>query len=154
MVSEPQVEFDRSVLGMEVEMGTFEVTRERILTFDRAVGETNPLFTDDEAARKAGYDSIIAPPTFVNLFVYPGPGSPGRPDPKIQHGTFGAQAGQALEYRLPVKPGDTIRAVTSLEDVYAKTGRSGTMVFAVWKTEMTNQAGEVVAISRESSFRR
>lgn len=150
MTNELQIEFDRSVLGQEVEGGTIEVTREQILAFVKAIGETNPLYTDDEAARKAGYDSIIAPPTFVNVFR----GNAQRPDPKIKHGTLTFFANQAVEFRLPVKPGDTIHSVSSLEDVYAKTGRAGTMVFEVWKTEMTNQHGQVVAISRDSTVHR
>ncbi|MBF8267473.1 MAG: dehydratase [Dehalococcoidia bacterium] len=150
MTSETQVEFDRAVLGKTLEIGPFPVTREHILAFTRAVGETNPLYTDDEAAREAGHDSIIAPPTFVNVFII---GSK-RPDPKIQHGTLSFLASQALECCLSVKPGDTLRLFTSLEDVYAKTGRAGTMVFAVWKTEVVNQKAEVVAVARESFVRR
>ncbi len=150
MTSQTQVEFDRSVLGQTVESGPFPITRERIDAFAKSAGETNPLYTDDEAAKAAGYDSIIAPPTFVNVFIIGG----NRPDPKIQHGKLSFFASQALEYRLSVKAGDTLRGVTSLEDVYAKTGRSGTLVFAVWKTELVNQDGETVAVARESSVRR
>ena len=72
----------------------------------------------------------------------------------MKFGTLGFHSGQNLENRLPVSPGDTIRAVTSLEDVYPKTGRAGTMVFIVWKTELTNQSGAVVAVARESFVRR
>ena len=144
------IEFDRSILGQQIHGESVLVTREKILAFARAVGETNPLYTDDDAARRAGYPSLIAPPTFVN-FARRGAA---RPDPKIKHGTLSFFANQTLECLLPVKPGDTIRSVTSLEDVYAKTGRSGTMVFEVWKTEMINQDGQVVAISRDSTVHR
>jgi peptidyl-tRNA hydrolase len=37
-----------------------------------------------------------------------------------------------------------------LKDVYAKTGRSGTMVFMVWETTFRNQKGDVVADVQES----
>ena len=144
------VEFDRSVLGREVVGEAVVVTREKILAFAKAVGETNPLYTDDEAAQRAGYPSLIAPPTFVNSVRR----NAARPDPKIKHGTLTFFANQTIECHLPVKPGDVIRSVTSLEDVYAKTGRSGTMVFEVWKTEMINQDGEVVAVNRESTVHR
>ncbi len=150
MTIEPVVEFDRTVLGKEVEGESVVVTREKILAFARAVGETNPLYTDDDAARQAGYPSLIAPPTFINSIRR----DVVRPDPKIKHGTLTFFASQALEFHLPVKPGDIIRSVTSLEDVYAKTGRSGTMVFEVWKTEMLNQQGQVVAVSRQSMVHR
>ena len=150
MVTEPIVEFDRSILGLEVDGGTFEATKERILRFVKAVGETNPIFSDEQAAKEAGYDSVIAPPAFANLCIL---GSE-RPDPKVQFGNLSFFAGQALEYHLPIKPGDKITARTALEDVYPKTGRSGTMVFIVWRTVLTNQKGEVVATARESFVRR
>lgn len=149
MTTDADVEFDRSVLGKVIEAGPHEVTRDRIVAFARAVGETNPVYTDDEAARQAGYPSIVAPPTFVNFFVM---GS--RPDPKIQHGTLSFHSGQNIECYSPVRPGDSLRSRTQLEDVYAKTGRSGTMVFAVWRTDVVNQHDEVVAAVRESFVRR
>ena len=150
MTSQPHVEFDRSVLGKEIDNGSFEVTRERVLAFARAIGEVSSIYSDDSVAQAAGYPSLIAPPTFVNTFIM----GAGRPDPKIEHGTLTFHAGQSLECLLPIKPGDSIRTITSLDDVYAKTGRSGTMVFAVWKTQMFNQNGEVVAVSKESFVRR
>jgi hypothetical protein len=33
-----------------------------------------------------------------------------------------------------------------VHDVYEKTGRSGTMVFIVFRTTLTNQRGEMVAV--------
>jgi hypothetical protein len=33
-----------------------------------------------------------------------------------------------------------------VHDVYEKTGRSGTMVFIVFRTAVTNQRGEMVAV--------
>ena len=33
--------------------------------FALAIGDTNPIYTDDAAARAAGYDGVTAPPTFV-----------------------------------------------------------------------------------------
>ena len=150
MIENFEIEFDRTVLGQEVVGESMEVTREKMLAFARAVGETNPLYTDDDAARRAGYPSIIAAPTFVNCARR----SVVRPDPKIQHGTLRFFANQALEFYLSVVPGDVIHSVTSLEDVYAKTGRSGVMVFEVWRTEMVNQHDQVVAVSRESTVHR
>ena len=150
MVSEPVVEFDRSVLGQEIDGGTFEIDGAKLQAFAEAVGETNPIYSSEEAAKAAGYDSIIAPPAFLNTLII---GS-GRPDPKVDFGTLTFHSGQALEVYCPVKAGDTIRAVTSLEDIYAKTGRSGTMVFIVWKTTLINQEDAQVAVARESFVRR
>ena len=48
------IDFDRSVIGVEVEVGTHEADKERMMAYARALGETNPLYLDEEAA-KAGY---------------------------------------------------------------------------------------------------
>ena len=53
-----------------------------------------------------------------------------------------------------MRPGDTLETKTKLKEVYAKTGRSGKMVFAVWETSLTNQNGDTVALVRESFVRR
>ena len=50
--------------------------------------------------------------------------------------------------------GDQLTASSHLKDVYAKTGRSGTMVFVVWETTFRNQHGDVVAEVQESFARR
>jgi acyl dehydratase len=41
------------------------VGREKVREFARAVFATNPLNFDPEAARAAGYDDVVAPPTFA-----------------------------------------------------------------------------------------
>lgn len=145
-----EIKFDRSLLGVEHPGGRSEVTREAILTFCQAVGETNPIYTDPEAARAAGYDDIIAPPTFCNLFV----SGIGRPDIKLEFGDLMFHAGQAIDSLAPIKPGDTLEGRTALKEVYTKTGRSGTMVFIVWETKFINQDGTTVAAVRESFVRR
>ena len=151
MVTEdPDIKYDRSLLGAEHGMGSFKVTREMIVGFARSTGETNPLYLDDEFGRKSEYGSIIAPPTFCNMFVSGGT----RPDIKLEFGDVSLFAGQSIECLAPVRPNDTLRASTKLKDVYAKTGRSGKMVFAVWETSFTNDDGATVALVEESFVRR
>lgn len=41
------------------------VGREKVREFARAVFATNPIHLDPEAAKAAGYDDVIAPPTFA-----------------------------------------------------------------------------------------
>ncbi|HBO54429.1 MAG TPA: hypothetical protein DD664_04815, partial [Janibacter terrae] len=47
----------------------FSVGREHIRDFAEAVGATDPVHHDLEAARAAGYADLVAPPTFA---VIPG----------------------------------------------------------------------------------
>lgn len=41
------------------------VSAAKVAEFARATGATSPLHTDPEAAREAGYDGVLAPPTFL-----------------------------------------------------------------------------------------
>ena len=46
----------------------YAVGREKIKEYALAVGETNPLHVDPEAARAAGYADVVAPPMFVVVY--------------------------------------------------------------------------------------
>ena len=58
--------------------------------------------------------------------------------------------GQVLESLAPIQAGDHLTSSSHLKEVYPKTGRTGTMVFIVWKTVFSNQRGESVAAVEES----
>ena len=150
MTTDEGINYDRGLLGKEFPIGTFEISREMILEFSRASGEVNPIYVDEDRARESEYGSIIAPPTFCNLFVNGGE----KPDIKLDFGDIGFFAGQAIESLAPIRPGDTVGVTSRLKEVYAKTGRSGKMVFAVWETKFDNQHGETVALVDESYVRR
>ena len=77
-----------------------------------------------------------------------------RPDIRLEFGEVSLFAGQSIECIGAVRPGDTLNAKTKLKDVYAKTGRSGKMVFQVWETIFANQSGDTVALVQESFVKR
>ena len=62
---------DRSKLGMEFPAYTFAVEKDKITEFAIAVSQNenkeqiNPIYYDEEAAKKAGYQGIPIPPTFA-----------------------------------------------------------------------------------------
>ena len=143
------IDFDRSVLGVEVDVGSQEVTAEQIIAYATALGETDPLHLDEEAAKKGPYGVVIAPPLFYNVLRV-GAG----PDPKVNFGTTGFDAGQHAEFFEPIKAGETIYAKAKVHDVYAKTGRTGTIVFAVRRTTFSNQDGELKVILDRINVRR
>jgi acyl dehydratase len=149
MTQAEEIVFDRSVLGVEVEVGKFEVTADHIRAFCEAVGETNPLFTDETAAKAGPYGGIVAPPVFYSA-ARVGQG----PDPKVQFGNTAFAAGQHCEFFAPIRAGDTITARTGVAEVYEKTGRTGRMVFVVRRTTYTNQRGEKVAVVDHSIVHR
>ncbi len=150
MATDEDIKYDRSLLGVEHTIGTFHVTQDMIVDFATATGETSPWYTDEAKAQESAYHGLIAPPTLCNIFI----NGISRPDIKLEYGDLGFFAGQAIESLAPIRPGDTLEASTKLKEVYAKTGRSGKMVFAVWESSFTNQHGDTVALVRESFVRR
>jgi acyl dehydratase len=149
MAGDSELQFDRSVLGAEVEVGQMEVTLDDIRAYCAAIGETNPLYVDEEAAARGPYGGIIAPPTFYTV-IRVGQG----PDPRLVFGGISLNAGQHCEFMEPIRPGDVITASTAVHDVYEKTGRSGRMVFVVRRTTYRNQRGEPVAVVDSSIVHR
>ena len=47
----------------------YQVGREKIREFARAIGATDPEYLDPEAARALGYADVVAPPTFPIIFT-------------------------------------------------------------------------------------
>ena len=150
MSTDGDIDYDRSLLGVEYPTGTFHVTRDMIVKFARSTGETDPAYTDEESASESEQGGLAAPPTFCNAFI----SGAARPDIKLNFGDMGFFAGQAIECLVPVRPNDTLSGKTKLKEVYAKTGRSGKMVFVVWETSFTNQKGVTVALVQESFVQR
>ena len=136
-------EFDRSILGQVFDETDFPpTTKDEILKFAEALGETNPLYTDEEAAAQGPYGGLVAPPTFVTRLL------PQKMTPEYmpRFGKVGFDGGRDLESFTPVRPGDALKMVSTIHDIYEKTGRSGTMYFIVLRNEITNQNGEKVAL--------
>ncbi len=145
-----KLEYDRSIHEQEFPAGPFEVTREQIRAFAESVGETNPVFLDELAAQEAGYSSIAAPPTFCTLLI----DGLKLPDIGLKFGRLQAHAGSRVRIHVPVVAGDRLTASSRLKDVYAKTGRSGAMVFCLWEHTFRNPDGQVVAEVTQSFARR
>jgi acyl dehydratase len=144
-----EVEYDRSAVGVEIEIGSAEITREQIEAYCESTGDTNPLYLDEQAASVGPYGGIVAPPGLLSALIQ------GRgPDPKVQYGNTTFMAGQRMDYFAPVRPGDTITGYASVKEVYEKTGRSGRMVFIVNRTRYANQRGEDVSAVESSLVHR
>ncbi|MCP5367829.1 MAG: MaoC family dehydratase N-terminal domain-containing protein [Hyphomicrobiales bacterium] len=130
------------MLGREYPAHTFEVEKGRIAMFARAIGETDPVYFDAEAARAAGYRAIPVPPTFAFTIGLEG-GSPARviADMGIDK-TRTVHGEQRFDYHGPIFAGDVITSRQKLVEDYEKKG--GALRFLVVETHMTNQDGEAV----------
>jgi len=137
----------RAAINVESEPLVNDVEAGAIKKFARAIGDTNPLFNDDEAARKSRYGGLIAPPTFLrSMNSGPSKVSVQSPYPANLDG------GSEWEYFEPVRPGDRITVTTYLAGVHERPGRLGNMLFMVRETKYVNQFDTVVAIQRTTGI--
>ena len=56
---------DKKHIGRTTKPQTVDVEKGRLRFFAKAIGETDPVYTDEAAAKAAGYKSLPAPPTFA-----------------------------------------------------------------------------------------
>lgn len=134
---------DKKHIGRTTQPQTFDVEKGRLKFFAKAIGETDPVYTDEEAAKAAGYSALPAPPTFAFCLemetnsLWDNIAAMGVPVGKILHGS------QTFKYLAPILAGDKITFVTKVSDIYDKKG--GKMEFIVEDSTATNQHGTPVA---------
>lgn len=134
---------DRKHIGYAPPPILWDVEKGRIAFFAKVIGLTDPIYTDEAAAKAAGYRGIVAPPTFI----FGAPGDSGETMKLIE--TLEIDLGKVLhgeqrfDYHAPVCAGDTLRFQSKVSDIYDKKG--GALEFVVNDTRVTNQLGEHVA---------
>ena len=61
----------KASIGIRSEPVTWEVEKGEIVRFASAIGDANPLYSDEAPARRGRYGGIIAPPTFLHAYGAP-----------------------------------------------------------------------------------
>jgi acyl dehydratase len=121
---------------------TYAVGREKIREYALAVGETDPLYLDVDAARRAGYRDVVAPPMFC--VVYCGPAlAPALFDPEvgIDYSRL-VHGGQEFRWGPLVIGGDEVTTTLTVADISAR----GSMSFYVFRSVSVNQNGHTVCV--------
>jgi acyl dehydratase len=134
------VAVNTQAVGKTYEPTLYAVGREKIKEYARAVGETNPVHLDVQAARAAGHSDVVAPPMFAVVYSAPSVGPPIF-DPEIElNFAMMVHGGQEFEWGPLVVAGDEITTVTSVKDISESDGRG----YYVFESISTNQRGEQV----------
>jgi acyl dehydratase len=148
----------KSWIGREVHYpAREELGRASIRYFALALDDDNPLYVDDAYATKAGYPSVIAPPTLIcetNQYAHQAPNADGYvghewhlPVPNTRL----VRAGNDYEFMRPVLPIDRISVTWKLESIVEKpSSRGGTQLFVSSVGRYRDAKGEVVAVNRET----
>lgn len=118
-----------------------------------ALGDHNPAYLDDQAAREAGHDGVVAPSAMMQAWTMPDYGDESAPDAISElyalldaHGYGGIVATNSeQEYFAPVRIGDTLTSVKTIEAISGekKTGL-GQGFFITSIISFVNQGGVLV----------
>jgi len=148
---------------------SFHVDRTGILLFASALGETNPIYWDEEAAKATSLGGVIAPPTFAISSAHWNPDyalkgirriPASKPRPAAATGGGGGGGGggmniarvlhgeQRFEYHEPVRPGMKLTVTTKPGKTWSKEGKKGgTMNFSETITEYRDEKGALVVVA-------
>ena len=134
---------DKKWIGHALPVSVLPIERSRLQFFAKAIGETDPVYTDAAAARDAGYADLPAPPTFLFAPELDS-GASDRlledlqiPIAKLLHGE------QSFSYHRPACVGDMVTVRATITDIYDK--KNGALEFVVKTARATNQRDELVA---------
>jgi len=128
----------------------YEVSRVKIADFASAIGEPSELCRDRDAAIKAGYPDVIAPPTFAMVITMASTASV-EADPglgldysMVVHGE------QSFSYSRPLHAGDVVVATSTVEAIRVLGGMS----MMVTSTDISTVGGEHVCTAKSTIIER
>ena len=55
----------KDAIGVESKPTVYSIEKNAVMRFAQAIGDTNPIFTNEDEASKTPYKGMIAPPTFL-----------------------------------------------------------------------------------------
>src|SRR3954454_9670015 len=118
----------------------YAVGREKVRESALAVGATNPVHLDVEAARAAGHADVVAPPMFAVVYSAPAMG-PGIFDPDVaMNFAMIVHGGQEFVWGPLVVAGDEITTNVERKSIEPRDGRG----YYVLESFSTNQVGQTV----------
>ena len=99
------------------------VEKGAVRKFAEAIGDPNPLYMDEAAAKESRYGRLLAPPTFPRTLDYGYVPGLELPDAGLIHGEF------HISYERPLFVGDEVSCSLKLKDSYDKESRNGILGF-------------------------
>jgi acyl dehydratase len=137
-----------AAVGKQYAPTNYAVGREKIREYALAVGETNPLHLEVQAARAAGYRDVVAPPMFAAVYTSPAMG-PALFDPEVGiNFALLVHGGQEFRWGPLVVAGDEIDTTVTVKDISERGGTG----FYVFESVSTNQDGDTVCVGTWSNI--
>ena len=135
-----------SVVGSTMPTLSVTIERGRLQLFAKATGQTDPLYTDVEAAQAEGHPDLPVPPTFLFGLELE------QPDPfrwitdlgvdmsSVLHGS------QSFTYEQLAFAGETLESTSTITDVHAK--KDGALEFLTRRSEITRQGDPIATLEQ------
>jgi len=149
-ITEEALEKLRSLIGIKLRIPNIFnefASKEAIRNFANGIGDPNPLWRDEEYAKKTRYGRIVAPPNWF-YSIFPTWVSLGLP------GVHGFHSGSDWEFYKPVFYGDTIKPKCIFTGFEEKPSTfAGRTVILYYDSNFYNQRNEIVAKATSWSIR-
>lgn len=126
-----------SFVGLRSEPVRNLIERGAVRRFAEAIADPNPLYVDEEAAKRSRYGRPIAPPTFPRTFDYGRVEGLKLPPAGLIHGEF-----RIAYHARPLLVDEEVFCSMELKDSYDKRGRRGLLGFLVFERTGENPRGE------------
>lgn len=134
---------DTNAIGTTLTPRTATMDAGRLRFFATTIGETDPVYTDVDAARRAGHADLPVPPTFlfgIELEAadpFDWLAALGVDMRRVLHGE------QAFTYHRSAFAGETLTATPRIVDIFSK--KNGALEFIVKHTDVTDADGTTIA---------
>jgi acyl dehydratase len=137
---------------------TEALSRASIRYYAVAVGDTNPLYTDERAARAAGWPDVIAPPTLLCDSNQYRAGAVRDRDGFAGH-SWGIEppncrtvrGGNDYTFHRPAYPDDVVTVTWRLVDITERTNAQGhAMLVVTSEAHVTDRDGEPILVNTET----
>ena len=152
-----------SLIGKTGETRIMEVEKGAIRRYADAIDDENPLYWDEEYAKKSRYGGMIAQPGFFGwptkfkgMALLTFPKLLEEITPILAQEGYGRTLDGGMEYDfiLPIMAGDTLKATPKVISVTERETKTGKMIFLIIETTFINQKGELAAKVRQTTIHR
>jgi acyl dehydratase len=118
----------------------YEVEREKIREYAKAVKAEDPASFDEKAAAELGYEGLLASLTFIAAFGYQAVSAFFEQAGIVTDNVQIVQVDQELKFLRPIKAGDRLYCDVSIESVRRAHGTD----IIVTRQTVTDEAGDIV----------
>ena len=140
---------DKKLIGYSFEPVQLAVEAGRLRFVAKALGLTDPVYIDAEAARAEGYSDLLAPPTFPFMLESDALELAELCDFFGQNVKHLLHAEQKFSYHQLICAGDQITVTKTIRNIFDK--KNGQLEFVVSDNKLTNQ-DNILCVESQTTY--